>query len=404
MRTAADFNSFYAVQPPRKRRLIDSETGALPAVVLLAFALRCLWWLKYPSVDSPDAILYLKEAGTLFATGMLETTLYMPFYPILLHIAGPNGIICLQIVLSTASVYLGYSIAHDLWTSRTAGIIAALMMAAHPMLIYYATFRLTETVFIFLILLGFVALYRNRIVGAATAFVVANLTRPSLDMIYPAIIVAGSFATVTTPSVREIAKRLGIFALIYCALMSVWWLHNFEKYHRFVRLDLAGGITMILENNEQFERYGLDWSKLTPWAPFTDIADPVEKDGAMRSAAIDYIRTHPAAWLRGVSDRLDRFLVPADLFYSKVQRQASAVIFVLMLAGALASLFYRHAWRRCAPLWIPCVFLTVLHLSFHAVGRYRLPLDPLLIILASGGIAFALRNSYGPYGGAKQSS
>lgn len=385
------------ISVPEPRRRLQAATawlavalGRFPllAIVGLGFALRCLWLLKYPAIDSPDAIIYLQEADILFASGMMKTIIYMPLYPILIHIAGAHGIIALQIVLSTISIYLGYRIASDIWRRQSAGLVAAAMMAIHPMLIYYCTFRLTETVFIFLLLSGLVALYRNHVLAAALAFTLANLTRPSLDFIYPVIIVAAAFTTQGTPSVREIGRRLGIYALVYVALMSPWWLHNYTKYHRFVRLDLAGGITMILENNEQFEQYGLDWTKYAPWAPFANIADPVEQDEAMRSAALDYIRTHPLAWLRGDVDRAERFLAPSDLNYSKLQRIVADVVVTIMLIGALLSLTYaRIRWRVFLPIWLPIIFLTALHLSFHATARYRLPLDPLLIALASGVLA-----------------
>jgi len=261
----------------------------------------------------------------------------------------------------------------------------------HPMLIYYATFRLTETIFIFLVLLGFAALYRNQIACAAIAFVLANLMRPTLDLFLPCIVIAATFATIAKPSLREIARRLGVFALVYCVLMTPWWIHNYKKYHQFVRLNLATGISMILENNEQFEQYGLDWSKLTPWAPFAGITDPVEQSAAMRSAAMAYIRVNPAIWLRGDFDRLKRFLTPSDLNYNRLQLRVAAIVLILAVAGALASLADTSAWRRRLPLWLPIVLLSVATVSFHALPRYRLPLDPLLIILASGSVAVAGR-------------
>jgi hypothetical protein len=58
-----------------------------------------------------------------------------------------------------------------------------------------------------------------------------------------------------------------------------------------------------------------------------------------------------------------------------------------MVAGALASLALVSGWQRRLPLWLPVVFLTTLHLTFHALPRYRLPLDPLLIVVASGSLA-----------------
>src|ERR1700712_2769775 len=259
----------------------------LAVAICLGFALRCYWWLTYPAINSPDAILYLREADNLFSLGMLQSDVCMPLYPLLIHLAGANGIIGLQVVISTASIYLGYRISVDVWGSRKAALIAAFMLAVHPMLIYYTTFRLTETVFIFLILIGFASIYRDQIVAAAVAFTLADLTRPSLDLVFPAIIFAATFAT-AKPSFPQIARRLAILALVYCALMSGWWLHNYQKYHRFVRLSLGGGITMFLENNEQFDRdfSKWDWGKLFP--PFPGIPDPVERDTAMRSAAITY--------------------------------------------------------------------------------------------------------------------
>jgi len=60
----------------------------------------------------------------------------------------------------------------------------------------------------------------------------------------------------------------------------------------------------------------------------------------------------------------------------------------IMLIGALLSLTYsRIRWRVLLPIWLPIIVLTAIHLSFHATARYRLPLDPLLIALASGVLA-----------------
>jgi hypothetical protein len=107
------------------------------AIICLGAFLRVLWRLTHPVTNSADAIVYLREAGNLFSNGVIESNVYMPFYPILIHLAGPDGIMALQIVLSSASLYLGYRIASDLWSTTSAGLITAGLMAAHPVLIYY---------------------------------------------------------------------------------------------------------------------------------------------------------------------------------------------------------------------------------------------------------------------------
>src|ERR1700738_2204986 len=100
-------------------------SAALPLAIAicLGFALRCYWWLTYPAINSPDAILYLKEADNLFSLGMIQSDVCMPLYPLLLHLAGANGIIALQIAISTASIYLGYQISFDVWRSKKAELI-----------------------------------------------------------------------------------------------------------------------------------------------------------------------------------------------------------------------------------------------------------------------------------------
>ena len=76
-------------EPPRRLQAATARLaialGRFPlfGIVCLGFALRCYWWLKYPDINSPDAIVYLKEADILFATGTMKTIVYMPLYPIL---------------------------------------------------------------------------------------------------------------------------------------------------------------------------------------------------------------------------------------------------------------------------------------------------------------------------------
>ncbi len=370
---------------------IDPCEFPVGALLALGLSLRLICWLYFPVHNSPDALVYLQEAQNLFSNGIMESTLYMPLYPILIGFFGPEGIIVLQIMLSTASIYLVYRLVLAIWSSRTAGCIAGLMMAFHPMLIYYASFRLTETVFTFLLLTGLACLYGNMVTFAAIAFTLADLARPSLDLVFPLIMVAAAFATRERPSWRELARRLSIYGLVYVALMSPWWLHNWQKYHRFVRLDLASGVTMVLENNEGFPQSRFDWTKSAPWTPFAGIADPVDRNAAMQDAALSYIRDHPLDWFRGTVDRASRFFTPTDATLKQPQQALCIFALAMILAGAVLSLTVVPI-RRTLPAWIPIVFLSALHLSFHASARYRLPLDPLLIILASGFFWVGLRH------------
>ena len=69
-------------------------------------------------------------------------------------------------------------------------------------------------------------------------------------------------------------KNLSIYALIYVVMMSPWWLHNYNKHHEFVHLNLSFGAILYSGNNEINTTGGgiggLDYSII---ATDTEIAD-----------------------------------------------------------------------------------------------------------------------------------
>ena len=257
----------------------------------------------------PDTALYIETGSALFATGKMSSFLYMPLYPVAIHLLGISGIVWLQILLSTLTVHLVYLVALAIWNDRNAALVAAGACAIHPVLINYANAPLTETSFTFLAMLGLLLLYRNKVAAAALVFVLANLTRPTLDLVYP-LIFAASVLTAPPPLMMLALRRVAIYLAVYVALMGPWWLHNYALYGKFVRLDLAGGITAILENSKSYEQHGFDWTVDPPWEAYGSIADPVERDRAMMTAGIRYIFENPGTWLHGVADRFLRFFTP----------------------------------------------------------------------------------------------
>jgi 4-amino-4-deoxy-L-arabinose transferase-like glycosyltransferase len=371
-------------------------------LLLIAAGARIALYTFWPNVASPDSAVYIASGNSLFSSGQMSTTVYMPLYPILIHLAGYDGVIWIQIALSVATILLAYWLAITIWKDKGAGLIAALFCAIHPILMYYAIDRLTETLTAFLLILGLVLLYRRQILLASIVLVLLDLTRPTFDYVLPLLVIAATFATESPPRFVTITRRLAIFVATYVVLMSPWWFHNYKMYGQFVRLDLADGVTSILENSGSYERHGLDWSVEQPWAPFGGIVDPVSQNDAMRRAAISYIWNNPTRWLQTSLDRLRRFFTPwpSGLTERTTQRVSegaieaiTAAVTVPFLGAALVSLlFLRRRWRLMLPLLIPIAFLTAVHAATHALMRYRIPIDPLLIVLASGPLVLMMRS------------
>jgi hypothetical protein len=356
------------------------------SILFVAFVLRTAWHLHFGTADAtPDTAIYVETGSALFATGKMSSFLYMPLYPVAIHLLGISGIVWLQILLSTFTVYLVYLVALAIWNDRNAALVAAGACAVHPVLVYYANAPLTETPFSFLVMAGLLLLYRNRVVFAALVFVLANLTRPTLDLVYPLMFAASALAA-EPPRMMLAARRVAIYLAVYVALMSPWWLHNYALYGKFVRLDLAGGITAILENSKSFEAHGFDWTVDPPWEAYGSIADPVERDRAMMTAGIRYIFENPATWLHGAADRFLRFFTPWPAPVTPVrQKWIISILTLPIFACAFASLVIKFRnWRRLLPVVLPVAFVIAVHLATHANMRYRLPIDPLLAVIGAG--------------------
>src|SRR5437763_2222270 len=147
------------------------------ATLLVALLLRIAWHLHFGTAEGmPDTTLYIETGSALFATGKMSSFLYMPLYPVAIHLLGVSGIVWLLILLSTWAVHLVYLVALAVWNDRNAALVAAGACAIHPVLINYANAPLTETSFCFLVMLGLTLLYINKIALAALVFVLANLT------------------------------------------------------------------------------------------------------------------------------------------------------------------------------------------------------------------------------------
>ena len=356
------------------------------AILLVAFVLRVAWHLRFGTADAtPDTAVYIETGSALFATGKMSSFLYMPLYPVAIHLLGVSGIVWLQILLSTLAVYLVYSVALAIWNDRNAALVAAGACAIHPVLITYANSPLTETSFSFLVMLGLMLLYRNKVALAALVFVLANLTRPTLDLVYPLMFAASALAA-EPPRAMLALRRVAIYLAVYVALMGPWWLHNYALYGKFVRLDLAGGITAILENSKSYEQHGFDWTVDPPWVPYGSIADPVERDHAMITAGIRYIFENPGPWLRGAADRFLRFFTPWPAPSTPVwQKWIISVLTLPIFVCAFLSLALNFRnWRRLLPVVLPVAFVMAAHLATHANIRYRLPIDPLLAVIGAG--------------------
>jgi len=220
--------------------------------------------------------------------------------------------------------------------------------------------------------------------------VLSILTRPAIDLLAP--LLAIYFAAVIHRFTAAAVLRQGlIYAAIYCALMTPWWIHNYVTYGTFVRLNLAAGENFYAGNNPFNTSgggvVGVDFDN----SAYLKIANPVERDRAAFHAGIEFIRRDPAAFLQRAAVKFVRFwrLLPYAAEYSGwkiIAFYAASYVPIFLL-----TLIYLWFWGgpelfRIAPILAFGGYLTLVNMVFVASLRYRFPLEPFMIVLAASAL------------------
>ena len=371
---------------------IAASRLTLIAILVAAFALRVFAAAIVPdqSVMLGDAVAYREVGKSLWATGQMNALYFMPLYPALVAVFGPGWLqLLIDIALSTALVWLIYELTDAIFASKRAAVLAAAVAAVYPYFIFYSIVGLTETLFMVLLLSAYLCWYRNAYIAASVFSVLGILTRPVLDPLAPLLLLYFAIA-IRGLSIKAAAKYLAIYVGIYCVLMAPWWLHNYKAYQTFVRLNLGSGVALLSGNSPSNQSGGIDNNLNATMAPFAEIADPVARDKAMQRAALNYIKEDPGRFLIQAAKRFQRFWSPwpqTEEYSRPLYKLISFCSFipVLLLALVFVVLYGRTYFRRIAPLLLFIVYLNSLHLVFPASLRYRLPVEPFLIVLAAAG-------------------
>ena len=350
MRSAAVLNWRIEVVQGLRMGVIAADPGKnsyIALILVLALVLRVAAAIALPDQHFPDAMTY-RGLGAEIRQFHFSDPYVMPLYPLILSATGSGwGQICFDIAVSVATVYLVYALTLSLSANRAAALWAGCAAAIYPYFIFYAVVGLTETLFIALLLAGYLAWYRGHFALAALCIVLSILTRPTIDLLPPLLILY--FAMVIHGMTLGAAiRQIAVYALIYCALLSPWWLHNYGAYGTFVRLNLGGGQALYSGNNPQNKTGGVSDVTLD-MDRFDKIPDPVARDRAARDAALQYIAEDPVRFLRMAVRKFDRFwhLWPFAADYSSpIYVVLSLLSFVPVLAFAIV--FVLTCGRRCS--------------------------------------------------------
>lgn len=355
----------------------------------------------------------------------------MPLYPSLLAPFSqlPRGVILakvMQWMIGAAAASLCCALGGRL-LSPAVGLVAGLLVALDPFLIFFSSLLLTETIFVAALLLCWLAA-TPLLDGAASvgdrdsderpahnplrAWVLLGLAgalavhaRESTILLIPPLIALllwrrrpGASASRSQPGgfSRELLGAAIAGSCIVASLLP-WAVRNKSVLGEYVWLTTRGGISLY-DGLQQGTTGESDLGDVKD-APAVQHLGELERDAHFRRAAIEEMRRDPARVLRLARTKIGRMWNPfpnVETYQSPLVRLVSAAwtlpTFALGTAGIV--LLVRRKGRRGAIvvifLLLPALYLTAVHAVFVGSVRYRLGAIPMLHLLA----AFALTTMF----------
>ena len=364
---------------------------AIVGILILSLMARLVFLVIYPEPNFPDAVAYRTIGTEIFSGLTITNNIYMPLYPIWTFIFGTKeALIYADIGISVASVYLIYLLSIELIGNNVGSIVSCLIAAIYPHFIFYSVSGLSETLYIFLLLLTFLLYYKKYFFFAIIVSVLSILVRPTLDLLNPILLIIFIYFVHNLPW-NIVFKYIGIYLISYVLIMSPWWIHQNQKYGDFVRLNLGDGIVLYSGNNPMNVSgggVGRDLGKSDmDLSIFSNIDDPILKNNAMKQEAFNFIIQNPKRFTELAGVKFLRFwrLWPYAEEFQQWYVIASSLLsygLVLILAIGYVVQNCKLYFRKFFPIFALIGYLTFVHMITIGSIRYRLPLEPFLIIFA----------------------
>ncbi len=393
-------------------RPTKSAWRSLALVFVVALTARTGWGLIRPvhaghesGLQFPDEQQYWSMAEALRAGQGLPDELgfqatRMPLYPAFLslftgHDGGMQTARAAQWVIGSMAALFAAGLAGALFGRRT-GLIAGLLVALDPFLIFFSSLLLTETAFVTaLIGLWWLAVVliegegRSLARWAALGLVAAGtvyIRESSLGLAAILILIVATTAGYTRRAIFG-----GVIAASIIVLTLVpWAARNQRVVGEWCWLTTRGGISLYDGVGPQ----ATGASNLGDVKQMAEVAslDETAWNRYFLSRSFEAIGSDPMRIVKLGAVKMKRMWNPfpnVDSYQSGRTRLISvtwtASTFALAALGAILLLFTRRreGWQWAVYLVLPALYLSLVHSLFIGSVRYRLGALPMLDVLAS---------------------
>ena len=326
-------------------------------------------------------------------------------------------------ILDAGTCVFIYLFARDLF-GRRIGVITGLAAAVYPQLYMYVDWLYSETLYIFLLFAFCYALLRLQRTSWQRWMVVSGVLLGLLALARPnGLLVFGPFILWMVIlgwkkilSWRAVARSALIITLIMLIFVVPWTIRNYAVSHAFIPVATGEGTILIGSyNNEVVSNplvYG-KWVNPNTASPslgqryhYADWQGPrvqLEREADFKHAAEAWIRGHISElpflfkyhFLRMWSAVPDEVYFPGDRgsqFFLSMAEAFPIFIYTLAAFGLLVSW---KRWRELLFVYFMCLLVIAQCILFYGSARLSSPIQPMVLILAAGGVWWLTRKEPG---------
>ena len=421
------------------QRLVEiamNRKTQLVSLLLVAFVIRAAYILTleerlyWPDERVFDNIALSLINGNGYASGLYRANPVLPFFLATLYeLLGHSYLAArlVQSIIGTLTVLLMFSLAQRLFNRRVA-FLCGLVMAFYPPLIYICGVFVVTCLFTFLIALSMYLLSSNNkpngqpsvslLVLSGVALGITVLCRPIFLSFIPfaAFFVAFSY---TASTVRRISYAVVLVVVAFLTIFP-WTLRNYVRYERLILVSTGKGLHLWRGNNElsrgdSDDRHlhpgsGRIWTKrLKEFDPsrqkeltqtygkvVADLQalDQIERDTYLQNLALSLIIEHPGRSLALFARKVKTLFTPFSIVHdenmhiitSKKSLILSFVVFPTIFLGLFGAFHSLREWRKYLLLYLLIASQTLAYGLLTACTRFRIPIDPYIILFASYGM------------------
>ena len=378
----------------------------------LPFLVRLIFVLTLKDLIFPDEETYLRMAlcvkeGKGLCYPHLTASM-PPLLPILyaFTISLPfNNLMEIRILHALVGGFLGIFLfvwGNKLFNLRTA-IISLLIYSFYPTLVFFTGLILSETIFTFLLFLYLYSIWQfykevkwkwgiiSGILGA-----LASLVRASALSLFPFLYPLLLYFFIKE---KKNPKILFISILIFGLVYSPWIIRNWLRFHHLIITTTDGGWVLYSGNNPKNRTGGGIMGVDVDFPEEAKGMNEIEKDRYFKRKALEFIKTHPSKFFILAFKKFARtwrlYPSPTSGFMSKKYILIMILSYGVLLPFFLWGFFYHlKDFRFLFPLYLPLLIFTLTHMIFIGSIRYRIPLLPYFILLASSSLDLFIKKKF----------